>query len=183
MIRMKIDKNREVTFRNLVQTDFEEWNAIRTMALDVAPVAFGSSNIDEIPVRKDMFKRNMEQPDHFIVGVFHETDLIGIGGFYRFNQLKHKHKGTIWSVFVHPNLQENGIGRKLMLDILKRAFEINGLERILIGAESTNMPAVKLYRSLGFKVYGTEEKSLKHEGKYFDEVLMVMGRKDRCHSF
>ena len=175
---MKTDKESEITFRNLAQTDFDQWNTIRTIALDIAPVAFGSSNKDEIPVRKEMFKRNMEKPDHFILGTFNDDELIGIGGFYRNEQVKVKHKGTIWSVFVHPDFQGNGIGRKLMSGILRGAFEIEGLERILIGASANNPAAIELYKSLGFQQYGTEPKCLKHEGKYYDEVLMVLDRAD-----
>jgi ribosomal protein S18 acetylase RimI-like enzyme len=164
--------------RKLNWDDFDKWNATRTLALDAAPIAFGSSNEDEIPVRKEMFKRNMEQPDHFILGLFDKENLIGIAGFYRHNQLRVRHKGTIWSVFVHPDFQGKGLGRKLMEEMVSVIFEIDGLERILIGASSINPTAINLYKSLGFEEYGYEPRCLIHEGNYYDEVLMVLDRAD-----
>jgi RimJ/RimL family protein N-acetyltransferase len=36
-----------------------------------------------------------------------------------------------------------------------------------------NEQARRLYASLGFVEYGMERKSLKHNGQYFDEILMA----------
>lgn len=164
--------------RKLTLADFDDWNSMRTMALDVAPIAFGASNEDEIPKRKEFFERNIEMPDHFILGMFIENRLIGIAGFYRHNQLKVRHKGTIWSVFVHPDFQGQGLGRKLMQEIIAIIFSIGGMERILIGASSVNPTAINLYKSLGFEEYGYEPRCLIHDGNYYDEVLMVLDRAD-----
>jgi len=40
-----------------------------------------------------------------------------------------------------------------------------------------NAKARQLYESLGFVQYGCEKKGLKHEGRYYDEILMA---KDIC---
>jgi RimJ/RimL family protein N-acetyltransferase len=164
--------------RKLTWDDFENWNALRTMALDEDPVSFGSSNEDETPKREALYKRNLEEPDHFIVGLFDDEEIIGIAGFYRHNYLKVNHKGTVWSVFVPPEHQGKGLGRKLMEGLLKNAFVINGLEQILIGATANNAAALGLYKNLGFKEYGREPRCLKFEGEFYDEVLMVLNRAD-----
>lgn len=39
---------------------------------------------------------------------------------------------------------------------------------------STNDSTKKLYKSLGFEVYGTEPRALKDNVQYFDEDLMVL---------
>ena len=36
-----------------------------------------------------------------------------------------------------------------------------------------NEPAQRLYARLGFVEYGIEKNSLKHDGKYYDEILMA----------
>lgn len=158
--------------------DFDKWNVMRTMALDEDPVSFGSSNEDEIPKREALFKRNTEELDHFIIGLFDGEELIGIAGFYRHNYLKVKHKGTVWSVFVRPEHQGIGLGRKLMEGLLENAFVIDGLEQILIGATANNFAAIGLYKNMGFKEYGREPRCLKFEGEFYDEVLMVLNRAD-----
>ncbi|COR37397.1 Uncharacterised protein [Streptococcus pneumoniae] len=37
-----------------------------------------------------------------------------------------------------------------------------------------NVGAKKLYESLGFQTYGVQERSLKHNGQYWDEEHMVL---------
>jgi RimJ/RimL family protein N-acetyltransferase len=38
---------------------------------------------------------------------------------------------------------------------------------------SENLAARRLYESLGFAAYGHEVQALKHNGRYYDEILMV----------
>lgn len=163
-------------FRVLVDSDFMAWNTIRTEALDASPFAFGRSNEDEMPERENRFKSNINRKDRFILGAFDRNELVGIAGFYRHSPIKTFHKGTVWSVFVKPNWQGRGLGREIMKRTLKQAWEMDGLETILIGVSSNNPPAINLYRSLGFTDYGKEPNCLKHEGDYVDEILMLMNR-------
>lgn len=163
-------------FRILGAQDFEQWNAIRTEALDNSPFAFGRSNEDEFAERDHRFKVNINRKDRFILGVFEDDNLIGIAGFYRHEPIKIFHKGTVWSVFVKPEYQGKGFGRKLMEETLREAWEMNDLEAILIGVSSNNPTAINLYRNLGFEDYGREPNCLKHNGEYVDEILMVMKR-------
>jgi ribosomal protein S18 acetylase RimI-like enzyme len=39
---------------------------------------------------------------------------------------------------------------------------------------TTNRPALRLYRSLGFSTYGLEPRGLAFNGRYFDQELMVL---------
>ena len=165
-----------MTFRILTDGDFDQWNVIRTEALDTSPFAFGRSNSDEISERDHRFKSNINRTDRFILGVFEGDKLIGIAGFYRHEPVKVFHKGTVWSVFVKPEYQGKGLGRKLMEEILLEAWKMSGLETILIGVSSNNPPAINLYKNLGFEEYGREPNCLKHKGEYVDEILMVMHR-------
>ncbi|MGB0916589.1 MAG: GNAT family N-acetyltransferase [Flavobacteriales bacterium] len=163
-------------FKRLTDADFEQWNALRTEALDVSPFAFGRSNEDEFAERDHRFKVNIDRADRFILGVFEDKKLIGIAGFYRHEPIKTFHKGTVWSVFIKPEHQGKGLGRKLMKRTLEEAWKMDGLETILIGVSSNNPPAINLYRNLGFTDYGREPNCLKHNGEYVDEILMVMSR-------
>jgi RimJ/RimL family protein N-acetyltransferase len=38
---------------------------------------------------------------------------------------------------------------------------------------SENEAARRLYEAMGFVAYGHEKRALKHDGRYYDEVLMV----------
>jgi RimJ/RimL family protein N-acetyltransferase len=60
-----------------------------------------------------------------------------------------------------------------MKEIVRRARELNGLEQITLVA-SANLPAQRLYESLGFQSYGVEPHSLRIGDQYIDDVLMVL---------
>lgn len=162
--------------RKLKSDDWEQWNVVRTEALDAAPFAFGRSNEDELPTRKGKFESNINRDDRFIIGAFDQGEMIGISGFFRHEPIKTFHKATVWSVFVKPKFQQRGLGRKIMEETLRLAWQMNGLEIILIGVSSDSLAAFQLYRSLGFAEYGREPKSLKYNGSYSDEILMSKHR-------
>ena len=163
-----------VSSRKLTLSDFGAWNKVRAEALDFEPMAFGRSNADEEAHREQLFKNNIGRDDRFIIGLFDGDTLIAIGGFFRHEPVKAFHKGIIWSVFVKPEYQGKGIGRKLMEVVLSEATVMDGLESILIGVSSNNPPAINLYKNLGFVEYGREQNCLKHDGKYVDQILMRM---------
>lgn len=88
--------------------------------------------------------------------------------------LKESHKGNVFGLYVAPEVRGTGIGKSLMIELLKRAKKCDGLEQIKLAVMSENSSAKKLYQSLGFKTYGVERNGLKYNGEYFDEDLMVL---------
>jgi RimJ/RimL family protein N-acetyltransferase len=51
---------------------------------------------------------------------------------------------------------------------------IDGLEQILLVVAATQERPRKLYESLGFRRYGVEPRSLKVNGEYIDDELMIL---------
>ncbi len=58
---------------------------------------------------------------------------------------------------VHPDFRRRGIGRALMLDLMKRCRDLE-IKRGLLDVKETNIPAKALYESLGFKKVGVRKK-------------------------
>src|SRR5262249_46690016 len=109
----------------------------------------------------------------FVVGSFEHAKLTGTAGFFRRKYNKERHKGHVWGVYVSPEQRGKGVGKALMLEIIRRAREIEGIEQITLVA-SAKLPAQKLYESVGFESYGIEPHSLKIGNQYVDDVLMVL---------
>ena len=109
----------------------------------------------------------------FIVGLFEDGKLAGTAGFFRRTNKKESYKGHIWGVYVRPQSRRKGAGKALMLEIIRRARQIAGIEQITLVA-SAKLPAQKLYQSVGFESYGIEPHSLKIGAEYVDDVLMVL---------
>lgn len=163
-----------IDYRKLTATDFDQWNRLRSTALEVEPTSFARSNEDEEPTRRDLFKGNTDQDDRFILGAFSGDELVGIAGLFRHKPIKVKHKSMIWSVFVLKDHRGKGIGRGLMERTIGFAKQIKGIDLISIGVSAQNNTARELYNRLGFLEYGIEPCSVKVNGAYFDEALMWM---------
>jgi len=78
--------------------------------------------------------------------------------------------GWILNVVVHPQFRKHKVGRDLTLALI-RALESSGLSCIRLSVEPDNIPAIALYRKLGFSELGREE-------SYFGgtEARLVMQR-------
>jgi len=162
--------------RILNESDAQLYQDVRLSALKINPEAFGSTYEREVKFSLEFVAERLKPVmDKFILGAFNNNDsLVGIVTFIRENSLKTNHKGNIFGMYVAPEARGQSLGKSLMIELIKMAKSCNGLEQINLTVVSENISAKKLYKSLGFEVYGVERNSLKFNGQYFDEDLMVL---------
>src|ERR1051326_1526826 len=161
--------------RLLTADDAEAWWHLRLEMLRNDPFAFADATEEHLATTVDTVRERLAASDprkNFVVGVFEQGNLMGTAGFFRRSNNKESHKGHVWGVYVSPELRGKGAGKALMLEIIRRAKEIEGLEQITLVA-SAKLPAQQLYKSVGFESYGVEPHSLKIGTEYVDDVLMV----------
>jgi len=161
-----------VIYRTLTVEDYPAYDALRGMALDTVPQAFGSSNEEEIPHRKNRFESNVTHEESFIMGAFDEGELVGMVGFMKLEKIKMRHKGIIWGMFVKPDMQGRGIGSQLMKNTLEKAAQIKHLQKINLDVNAENPAAIRLYEKMGFISFGLERNALLVNGKMYDTILM-----------
>jgi ribosomal protein S18 acetylase RimI-like enzyme len=113
-------------------------------------------------------------PQSFLLGAFHDGELAGTAGFYREQELKSRHKGRVWGVYVTAACRGRGMGRALMGGLLDRARACPGLEQIILTVTTEQTAAVRLYASLGFQKFGREPRALCIDGRYLDEDYFVL---------
>ena len=80
--------------------------------------------------------------------------------------------GTIWQLVSHPELKGLGTGTMLIKAMEKKMLK-RGVPTAMMGVETWNERAKKLYERLGYKVVGTKQetwKELDKDGKEFDYV-------------
>src|SRR5579885_3685308 len=166
--------------RKLTEEDTDAlWN-LRLRALKDNPEAFGSTYEETLQRGKESYRQRLRQPhaETFYLGAFEEERLVGMVGFFRESGTKGQHNGFIISMYVAPEQRGHGIGKALVAEAIAQARTIPGLEQLLLAVVTTNTAARRLYRSLGFEVYGTQPRALKQGNEYWDEELMIL----RLHS-
>lgn len=160
--------------RILNETDAGAYRAIRLEGLKNSPEAFGSSFEEEQHYTVDIFKSRIQSEFAFTFGAFENEALAGVVTLVKETKIKLKHKASIFAMYVSPAYRGSGIGKELMLEIIKKAQQMGDIEQLQLTVVSTNQSAKHLYTSLGFSEYGHEKRALKADPVYYDEDHMVL---------
>ena len=90
------------------------------------------------------------------------------------NREKLRHKGLLFRMYVSANSAGKGIGRALIQAVIDRARRLPNLEQINLTVVASNERAVRLYASFGFVPFSHEERAIKYNGQYFNELTMAL---------
>jgi len=155
--------------RRLETSDAALYRDIRLEALQKNPQAFGSTFERENAQSLSWFEAVLGRADIF--GAFIDGTLAGIAGYGAQESPKHAHKALLWTMYVRIAARNSGLGQRLVGAVLEHAR--GRVEILQLTVVSENEAARRLYRTMGFAEYGYEKWALKHDGRYYDEVLMV----------
>ncbi len=164
-----------MTILTLTPANLKEYRVLRLAALREQPPAFGT------PIEKEeelaleaMALRLQESEDTYILGAFSDDILVGTIRFSRFEEANEKHRDFIAGLYVNPDFRRRGIARALTTEVLARARQDTGLRRLHLTVVTAQDAAIQLYKSLGFRIYGTEHEAFSHQGQFYDEYLMEL---------
>ena len=89
-------------------------------------------------------------------GAFVGQDLVGTVALEFAAKPKTRHKGLVIGMYVRPHARGTGAGKALLAAAVAFARARHGIHLLNLTVTEGNEPAVKLYRSFGFEVFGTE---------------------------
>ena len=156
--------------RRLTAGDADAYRALRLESLSRHPEAFGAAYADDARRAPSEWRERLASSAIF--GAFKAGALIGTAGLFRNSAEKTRHKAVLVGVYVQDEARGDGLGRALVEAVIAEAR--GEVEQLLASVNATNVGARRLYEDLGFEAWGLQPRSLKVEGRYVDEVELVL---------
>lgn len=166
-----------VEIRCLGADDAQAFSVLRREVTHDNPVPMGLSFEEELTRTLDGFRAQLSAPlPSAVFGSFVEGELAATAAVSRAGPFTSSHhKMVMWGVFTSPRYRRKGLSRAVVEAAIRHAFE-SGANRVNLQVYVPNIPAMTLYRKLGFTEFGTEPEAVRVDGCYYDGVHMSLSR-------
>ena len=167
----------EPIIRTLLPAEAAAFWSLRLRALREHPEAFASSAEEEENVPLDVVRARLDSQSpstNLVLGAFVDDKLVGMTGLRRDTFRKAAHKARLWGMYVSPEFQARGIGKRLLEAAIDASRKMGGVEQLHLEVMVDNSRARALYQALGFQSYGVEKRALRIGDVYVDEELMFL---------
>ncbi len=123
---------------------------------------------------EDFIRKFVQDKTCIMISVFEGDTLVGNASLFAvLDKKKTRHRAT-FGIAILKTAWGQGLGYQILSALIEFAANA-GYEQIELEVASDNLPAISLYRKLGFTVYGERPRSFKlNSGKYSDELLMIL---------
>ncbi len=119
---------------------------------------------------KSQWEKELADKSRLCFGISFNSNLVGIACCWLvLDELQ------ITAIAVHPNSRRLGVGEKLLSHLLKESRTL-GAKKAFLEVKSSNLPAISLYKKVGFKENGYRRKYFK-DGS--DAKLFFMGLENK----
>ncbi|TNF08136.1 MAG: GNAT family N-acetyltransferase [Bacillota bacterium] len=161
-----------IKIRKLDSDDAKIYQTIRLQALKESQTSFSSSYEEEKDRDITSIQDRLSQSFAHTYGAFDEQLLVGIISFVAETRIKTRHTADIYGMYVDSNYRNQGIGKALLNHVMIEAKKRGIIEKIRLSVTESNKDAIRLYESVGFKIYGYEKNSMKIDQTYYNTCFM-----------
>ncbi len=115
------------------------------------------------------------ESDHVLVAEVisnNRAHIIAMAGLHTNKNPRQRHSANV-GVMVHPRCQGKGIGKMLMKKLIDLADNWIPIKRIELEVIEDNIPAINLYKKLGFEQEGVKKYYVYKNGMYKNAILMA----------
>ena len=138
--------------------DAGRYRALMLQAYELHPDAFTSTAEERAAEPETFWIRRVADPAGLSAafGAFVGDDLVGSVTLEFSSKPKTRHKGHVIGMYVVPAARGTGAGRALLEALIAYAQGREQVQVLTLTVTEGNEPALRLYRSFGFQVFGVE---------------------------
>jgi len=161
-----------VTIRGAMVSDLEQ--IIRIFKL----IAHEKTHfvVERVEVHMDEEKRNIRRSRGrnglIAVAVNQKGHVVGFVNVIRSRRAKSRHVADIDSIGILPRYRGMGLGRELTREAIHWAHR-SGIKKLSLGVFSSNIAALKLYRSMRFVLDGVIRRQYRIRNRYVDNINLA----------
>jgi ribosomal protein S18 acetylase RimI-like enzyme len=159
--------------RPLGPEDAEAYRRIRLDALRLFPEAFGAAFEDEAKLDVAQFAERLATPGLTRFGGLAQAELVGLVGLQVPAGAKERHKAHLFSMYVDASHRRSGLAQQLVEAVIAGARDAGAI-LLQLSVTVGNVAAQRLYRRMGFTVYGVERRAFLVNGDFYDSELMAL---------
>jgi len=165
--------------RVLTPADVDPFIQLRYAAFSSDPLSFDHEPGTRID--PELWAPRLENipNEKFTLGYFVNEDrdtpeLAGMIGLLRFEKRKRRHRAMVWGVYVGEAARGRGAASELLAECIRRAQEMEGLDRLVLSLSHHAEAAKHLYEKHGFTVFGREYGAARTGEVQMDEIHMLL---------
>ncbi|MEX3623039.1 N-acetyltransferase family protein [Viridibacillus arvi] len=172
-MNVRLKNGNEVTIKEATKNDAQQMiNFYNVVGGETDFLSFGKNefNRDVEEYKKFIDSTSLEQNSIILIATL-KDEIIGIASINSSQKDRTKHVGTL-GIVVSEQLVGQGLGRKLMEELINWATSNGVTKKISLVTREDNTFAIELYEKLGFEKEGLLKKDNFINGVYYNTLVM-----------
>jgi ribosomal protein S18 acetylase RimI-like enzyme len=167
------NKTSTYTIGTLDTDRWREYKALVLAAVENEPEAFYGTKQEIDLISETQWRERLKKEGTHVIFAFHKDAVTGTASLVIDSHEKIRHRAQIISVYVAPAYRRNGIGKKLIQTLIDKAKSYSFIESLVLQVTTTQMAAIALYESFGFKREAILSKVIKIGDAYKEQYIMT----------